>query len=73
MRPWQTLDRVATPAGELTLRQRGPRDFLLAIDGRVLMTSAAHRSEEALARGDLPAGRLRGCEFKVVRYQDRHC
>jgi len=50
MRPWQTLDCVATPAGELALRQRGPRDFLIAIDGRVLMTSAAHRSEEALAR-----------------------
>jgi spermidine synthase len=49
MRPWQTLDCVATPAGELALRQRGPRDFLIAIEGRVLMTSAAHRSEQALA------------------------
>src|SRR5690606_37366758 len=31
------------------LRQRGQADFLIVIDGRVLMTSAARRSEEALA------------------------
>jgi spermidine synthase len=50
MRPWKTLDRVATPAGVLELRQRGSRDFLIVIDGRVLMTSAAPCSEQALAR-----------------------
>jgi spermidine synthase len=50
MRPWETLERVATPAGVLELRRRGDRDYLIAIDGRVLMTSAAHRSEQALAR-----------------------
>lgn len=50
MRPWKTLDRVATPAGLLELRQRGARDFLIVVDGRVLMTSAARRSEQALAR-----------------------
>ncbi len=50
MRPWLTLEKVSTPAGPLELRQRGDRDFLIMIDGRVLMTSAAHRSEDALAQ-----------------------
>lgn len=48
-RPWQTVARVATPEGALELRQRGARDFLITIAGRVLMTSQARRSEEALA------------------------
>jgi spermidine synthase len=48
-RPWHTLDRIATPEGSLELRQRGDRDFLITIAGRVLMTSQARRSEEALA------------------------
>jgi spermidine synthase len=48
-RPWQTLAQVATPEGPLELRQRGDRDFLITISGRVLMTSQARRSEEALA------------------------
>ena len=49
-RPWETLASVATPDGQLDLRRRGEKDFLITIDGRVLMTSAAHRSEDALAR-----------------------
>jgi spermidine synthase len=49
MHPWRTIDRVDTPEGPLELRQRGERDFLIAVAGRVLMTSAAHRSEDALA------------------------
>jgi spermidine synthase len=49
-RPWRVLDRVATAEGLLELRQRGERDFLITVDGRVLMASAAHRSEDALAR-----------------------
>jgi spermidine synthase len=48
-RPWHTLERIATPQGPLELRQRGERDFLITIGGRVLMTSQARRSEEALA------------------------
>ncbi len=47
--PWKTLATVATAEGPLELRQRGPRDFLIVVGGRVLMTSAARRSEEALA------------------------
>jgi spermidine synthase len=56
--PWQTLATVATAEGPLELRQRGERDFLIVIAGRVLMTSAARRSEEALAT--LAAAALRG-------------
>jgi spermidine synthase len=60
-RPWQTIARAATPEGALELRQRGERDFLITIDGRVLMTSQARRSEEALATlplRDRPPARL---------------
>ncbi|MGE0871287.1 MAG: spermidine synthase [Kofleriaceae bacterium] len=49
MQPWKTLDTVATNEGALQLRQRGDREFLIVIDGRVLMTSKERRSEEALA------------------------
>jgi spermidine synthase len=49
VRPWRTIDQVETPEGPLELRRRGERDFLITIAGRVLMTSAAHRSEDALA------------------------
>lgn len=48
-RPWRTLGREATAWGEVELRQRGEDDFLLSLDGRVVMTSAAHRSERLLA------------------------
>jgi spermidine synthase len=50
MRPFHTLERVATPEGPLELRQRGDGDFLITISGRPLMTSRAHRSEDELAR-----------------------
>jgi len=48
-RPWTTLATVPTADGALELRQRGEREFLIVIAGRVLMTSAARRSEEAVA------------------------
>jgi spermidine synthase len=50
MLPWRTVDSVATPEGRLELRQRGDGSALITVDGRVLMTSAAHRSETALAQ-----------------------
>jgi spermidine synthase len=40
---------VERPEGSLALRQRGEGDFVIAQATRVLMTSAAHRSELALA------------------------
>ena len=48
-RPWETLERTASAGGALELRRRGERDFLIVLEGRVLMTSAAHRSECELA------------------------
>jgi spermidine synthase len=60
VQPWKTIESVATAEGRLDLRQRGDRSFLITIDGRVLMTSEAHRSETDLAKlaraamGDLP-------------------
>lgn len=48
-RPWRVLETIATDEGPLELRQRGDDEFLIVIAGRVLMTSAARRSEEALA------------------------
>jgi spermidine synthase len=49
MVPWKVLAAVTTPEGELQLRQRGAREFLITIDGRVLMTSSERTSEEAVA------------------------
>jgi spermidine synthase len=49
MKPLRTLETVQTPDGALALKQRGERDFLITLDGRVLMTSTAHRSEVVLA------------------------
>lgn len=63
-RPWETIERVDTGAGPLELRRRGQGDYLITIDGRVLMNSRARRSEEALARlalealGPVPAPRV---------------
>jgi len=50
MRAWTVLDQVRTPDGLLELRQRAADDFLITVDGRVLMNSRAHRSEVGLAR-----------------------
>ncbi len=49
MVPWKVLETVSTTEGQLQLRQRGEREFLIMIDGRVLMTSSERRSEEAVA------------------------
>jgi spermidine synthase len=48
-RPFTLLDRVETPEGPLELRQRGERDFMITVNGRVLMSSLIHRSEVAVA------------------------
>jgi spermidine synthase len=47
--PWRTLERAETRDGVLELRQRGADDFLICLDGRILMNSRASRSERALA------------------------
>ncbi len=53
-RPFLPIDSVETPEGRLELRRRGEQDFIILIDGRVLMSSAIHRTEDAVA--------LFGCE-----------
>ena len=40
---------MSTKEGELQLRRRAPDEFLITIDGRVLMASADRRSEQAVA------------------------
>lgn len=47
-KPWKTLDQHESPDGLFELRQRDADDFLICIDGRVLMNSRASRSEEQL-------------------------
>lgn len=49
-RPWEIVERVETPDGRLELRRRAGDDVLLTIDGRILMSSRANRSEVALAQ-----------------------
>ena len=48
-RPWETLDAVETAEGRLELRRRGERDFVITVGGRVLMNSALHLTEAAVA------------------------
>jgi spermidine synthase len=55
--PWQIIESVSTEDGLLELRKRGARDFLITVDGQVLMNSTANRSEVAL--GQLACGHLK--------------
>jgi len=48
-RPWETLDTVETAEGRLELRRRGEKDFVITVGGRVLMNSALHLTEAAVA------------------------
>ena len=60
---WQTVATVGTPEGRLELRRRRD-DWLMVIDGRVLMNSFSRSSEEQLAKlglerlGERPAPRI---------------
>jgi len=46
--PWQTIGKSANEDNVIELRKRGDRDFLLLVNGRVLMNSSANRSEVTL-------------------------
>ena len=49
MDPWELIDTARTPEGsDMTLNRRG-NEYLILADGRDLMSSAQHGSEEALA------------------------
>src|SRR4051812_20332950 len=61
--PWQVVASVPTAEGRLELRRRNPHEVLITIGGRVLMTSVARRSEEAL--GTLACAQLRGPRAKA--------
>lgn len=47
---WQTLDSQQSADGLLELRQRSGSDFLITINGRVLMNSHANKSEILLSK-----------------------
>ncbi len=47
--PWRSVEGMNTDDGFLDLRQRGETDFLITINGRVLMNSSANISEIVLA------------------------
>ena len=48
--PWKTLATLSTDEGLIELRQRGAKDFLITVDGLVLMNSQQNRSEIALGK-----------------------
>ncbi len=49
MLPWEIVDRAAAPGGsELVLARRG-EEWVVRVDSKVLMSSRAHGSEDALA------------------------
>lgn len=63
-RPWETLDSVATAEGRLELRRRGERELVITVGGRVLMNSALHLTEAAVAQ--LACRRIAGREAPRV-------
>ncbi|ATB32611.1 hypothetical protein [Melittangium boletus] len=49
MKPWKVIDRAPAPGGgELVLHQRG-EEFAIRVNGRELMSSRQHGSEEKMA------------------------
>jgi spermidine synthase len=48
-RPYRVIARVQTPEGPLELLQKGDSDFVIRVDGRVLMSSGITLSEIAVA------------------------
>jgi spermidine synthase len=62
--PWKILQSVSTGDGMLELRQRGERDFLITVNGLVLMNSSLHRSEMAL--GEVACGHLKQADAPRV-------
>jgi spermidine synthase len=64
MNPWEKIDVARAPdGGELILYQRD-HEFVIRIDGRELMSSHAHGSEEAMA--ELACARLAQAEAPRV-------
>ncbi len=59
MKPWEVLGETRTPGGTAMALTRRDREFVILADGKSLMSSLMHGSEEALAL--LACPRLRGC------------
>ena len=49
MQPWETIDRARAPDGTEFLLERRGQEWVVRAGGRMLMSSRAHGSEEALA------------------------
>ena len=60
MKPWQLLGEARTPDGVALTLTRHDREYVIMADGRSLMSSRMHGSEEALARFALQGLRLPG-------------
>jgi spermidine synthase len=65
MRPVERIARAATPEGELVLERRGD-DHVIAVGGRIVMSSRAHRSERDLALRVCERARESGAPSVVV-------
>jgi spermidine synthase len=50
MKPWELLGETRTPDGTLLALTRRDREYVILADGKSLMSSLMHGSEEALAR-----------------------
>jgi spermidine synthase len=56
MKPWKTLDRAPTPDGGEYLLQEHDGTFVIRVDGKELMSSRTHGSEQAMAQAAFPMG-----------------
>ena len=64
MKPWKVIDRAPAPGGgELVLQQRG-EEFAIRVNGRELMSSRQHGSEEKMA--DVACAGLAGKKPRVL-------
>jgi len=64
MKPWKVIDRAPAPGGgELVLHQRG-EEFAIRVNGRELMSSRQHGSEEKMA--EVACARLAGKHPRVL-------
>src|SRR5436305_1667421 len=50
MKPWQILGRERAPEGGELVLHHSDGNFIMRVDGKELMSSRAHDSEEALAQ-----------------------
>jgi spermidine synthase len=64
MKPWKVIDRASAPdGGELVLHQRG-EEFAIRVNGRELMSSRQHGSEERMA--EVACAGLSGARARVL-------